>query len=173
MYVKVVLTKNVYVKPEDLGPQLSHRLEYVLREAVEGTRDPVAGLIVAVVDIIDDASVQGKVLETGTVVFAMKYIAVAFRLAPSEVVDGVVTEIVNDGVYVDVGATVIRVSRYSMPRGFVFEGEGDAPRFASPDGTVVISEGSTLRVRVISESTTAIKFGAVGSIDGPYLGLKL
>uniref|UniRef100_A0A7S1QH19 RNA polymerase Rpb7-like N-terminal domain-containing protein n=1 Tax=Neobodo designis TaxID=312471 RepID=A0A7S1QH19_NEODS len=173
MYVKVTERKNVYVPPEELGPQLTHRLEYLLRQRVEGTRVPNVGVIVGVTDIVNESSMQGKVLETGTVVFAMTYTAIAFRLAPDEVCDGRVCAVSPESIMVDVGAAKIRVSRFHIPPELVYEGDGGSPRFVSTDSETSITEGCTVRVRVVSETPTNTLFGAIGTINGPFLGLKL
>jgi DNA-directed RNA polymerase subunit E'/Rpb7 len=173
MYVKITEKQNVYVQPDELGPQLTHRLEYLLRQRVEGTRVPGVGVVVGVTDIVNESSMQGKVLETGTVVFPMEYTAIAFRLVPEEVCDGRVVNVSQESFMVDVGAVLIRVSRFHIPPDLVFEGDGSAPRFVSVDTEASISEGCTVRVRVLSETPTNNQFGAIGTINGPYLGLKL
>jgi DNA-directed RNA polymerase subunit E'/Rpb7 len=171
MFFKFEHKKNIYVQPEELGPQLTHRLDYLLRDAIEGTRIPHVGVVICVTDIINAASLQGKVLETGTVVFAMTYEGIAFRFQQGEVCDGRVVEVSAESFTVDVGATQVRVSRYHIPASYLFDDAGGAPRYAHPDGS--ISDGSTVRIQIIAETPTNAKYGALGTIAGNYLGVKL
>jgi DNA-directed RNA polymerase II subunit RPB7 len=173
MFVKLTLTKNVYMKPADLGPALMHALERRLREAVEGQRVPKVGRIVAVVDIVDDSSKQGKILDTGEVLFQIRYVAVVFRLWPGETVDCIVTDVDNDGFLVDAGATSVYVSQYQMPTTYAFENNGAESRFVTGDGALSIAKGECVRLKIMSETPSNERFGAIGSIKGAYFGPRM
>ena len=60
--------------------------------------------VVAVTDIVDAASLSGKVLDTGEVLFQLHYVAVVFRCFPNEVADAVVTDVTADGFLASIGA---------------------------------------------------------------------
>lgn len=170
MYFKVVLKKIVYAQPEDLGPAIRRKLERYLRSDVEGKRLSDVGLVIAVVDILDGANIEGKVLDTGAVSFAIKYVAVVFKLLKDEVVDGVVSEVRPDALVVGLGATNVYISKRQMPANYVYESDGAVSRFVTHSGDRMVSRGSVVRLRIISETAATAGIGAVGSIDGPYLG---
>lgn len=170
MFLEVTETRRIHVPPADLGPALANRLEYLLREAVEGKRLPNIGLVVAVIDIKEGTTLSGKVLETGTVVFDMTYVAIVFRLVPEEVLDGRVIEVTSEALLVDVGAALVRVSRHHIPEHFAYDVNDATPRFISRDGTRTISESDNVRLRIMAETPQNDKFDAMGRIDAPFLG---
>ncbi len=172
MFIRLQLHQKVTVKPSDLGPAVTRKIEQLLRDLVEGHRLPNIGLVTCVLDILDDQIArEGHILDTGDVVFHVRYSAIVYRAIPRSVVDGSVVDVQPDHLLVNVGGTNVYVSRGQMPPSFEYCSDGGLVRFATPEGAA-ISNGTLLRVRIIGETPNREGFGATGTINEQYLGLK-
>lgn len=171
MYWKLKLKKNIFLNPEHLGPAVHQQLRKQLREAVECQQDQTHGLIVCVIDIENLHEVKGRVLDDGRVLFELQYSAIAWKSFRGDIIDGVVTDVAQEGFLVDVGAVSVFVSGFTMPADVTFkQPQGDAPKFCSADDMYSISSGIKVRVAVLNETPKNKRFAALATVAGEGLG---
>lgn len=193
MFYKVVLQRTVSVTPAELCNTLNRRLLTFLREAVEGkplpSPDSIAyenldsrsaskssAVVIAVLDILNAESLQGKVLDDGSVSFRLTYEAMVLKLHRGEVLDLMVSEVDETGFYASVyGISKMFVNRSQMSSdagvSWVFEPEGAA--WLSSDDRRSIKKDTLVRLRVIAETPQSERGMAVGTIGAPYLGPRI
>ena len=163
MFFKVNLVKNIFVPPEMLGANLIRDLETLLRSAVVGKKVPKVGLVLEIIDILTSSGLEGKVLDTGEVRFAVTYSALLFRALPRECIDVVVSDVLAEGFIGNAGPIDIFIPQLQMSR-FTYETDSVHAHFISMDGKRTISLGDVCRVRVLAETANP-RFQAVGTID--------
>ena len=175
---RIGLKKRIVVAPSELGPQHIRRIEQLLNRAVLGTKVPDYGTVLAVVDILgaDQLKRNGRILDTGEVVFDVEYVALVFTIIPGIVVEGVVTEVRSDAVIADIGHGKVYVSQLQMPEDYTHESDGGGvqSRFVSGDGAQTISVGTLLRLKLLAETPNKEGCMAIGTISGSgFLGPRL
>lgn len=169
MFFLATCHRMIYLPAQDLGALFMHRIEQLLKQAVEGKRLPELGLVIAVKDILAGSDVEGKVLDSGEVAFLVNYEALVFKLFPGEVIDVVVNDVQPEGFYGSVGAATIFVDRLYMPE-YTHENDGSSSIFTRTDGAASISAGDIVRARIVNETPASAVMDAVATIDGPFLG---
>ena len=90
--------------------QVRDRLYEDMEGKVEGTE-----MIVQIIEV-DEISEPVLVPGTGMAKYTLSYRAIVWRPFRGEVVDGMVTSVVNNGFFVDVGALSVFVSKAVRPR---------------------------------------------------------
>lgn len=147
MFFVMSLNRTLVINPRFLGPQLEPTLKRRLKELVEGTVNPRFGFIICVLSIeeLGDGLVKDG---TGDVLFDIKYQAVVFKPFKGEVLDGVVTEVKENVVHVNVGPLRGAIANSNMPPGY---------RFA-PQENVYLCDGRNEKIGVGSE----IRFQLLG-----------
>ncbi|KAG5496188.1 hypothetical protein JKF63_02489 [Porcisia hertigi] len=196
MFYKVVLQRTVNVKPTDLCNTLNRSLLTFLREAVEGkplpSPDSIASIaldftsatkssamVIAVLDILNAETLQGKVLDDGSVSFRLTYEAMVLKLHRGEVLDLLVSDVDETGFWASVyGVNKLFVNRNQMgedaQRGkseWSFEAETAA--WVSHDDRRSIKKDTMVRLRVIAETPQSERGMAVGTIGAPFLGPRV
>ncbi|KAK7199733.1 RNA polymerase-like protein [Novymonas esmeraldas] len=196
MFYKIVLQRTVNVKPSDLCNTLHRSLLTFLREAVEGkplpspdsvssialdfaTASKSSAVVIAVLDIVNAETLQGKVLDDGSVSFRLTYEAMVLKLHRGEVLDLLVSEVDETGFWVSVyGVNKMFVNRNQMGEDvrtgqleWTFEAEAMA--WVSRDDRRSIKKDSLVRLRVIAETPQSERGMAVGTIGAPFLGPRV
>lgn len=176
------------MEPHLLERTLHRHLEEYLRKAVEGTplhlslgnalRSGLArtnqnssAVIIAVLDILNTSSLEGRVLDDGSVSFFVKYEGLVFKLHRGEVIDVIVSSVEREGWWGDVmGVGRMYISRGQMGNEWVYESDGMRGIWITKDGARSVKEGEIVRVRVVAETPQSEGVLAVGSMVGNYLG---
>ncbi|GET91462.1 RNA polymerase-like protein, putative [Leishmania tarentolae] len=196
MFYKIVLQRTVNVKPADLCNTLNRSLLTFLREAVEGkplpSPDSVASIaldfvtaskssavVIAVLDILNAETLQGKVLDDGSVSFRLTYEAMVLKLHRGEVLDLLVSDVDETGFWASVyGVNKLFVNRNQMGEDmrtgkaeWTFEAETAA--WVSNDDRRSIKKDTLVRLRVIAETPQSERGMAVGTIGAPFLGPRV
>jgi DNA-directed RNA polymerase II subunit RPB7 len=170
MYFKMLLKKVITVLPHQLESTVNRALEGYLRHAVEGKILPRVGLVVAVIDIENPHTFEGKILDNGSVQFLLIYTALVYKLFRNEIIDVIVTSVTPSGFRGDTGAQSIQVARSCIPEDYIYESDGAADVFVMKDGSKAIRVNDVVRVRIISETPKNREVAAIASITGDYLG---
>jgi len=176
LYVEYEVEEWVGVPPAKAysGGDLDMVVLDILRDRLEGTYDPDLGVIVAVLE----ATIVGEGILLSmpgdpNVYFLTRYKVLAFEPVLHEVVRGVVRDVREQGLFVDLGPV----------DGFVFRNQildenlemlPDRRGFKSTETGKVIEVGDVVRVRItqVSKPTTSnIKALRIGmTMRQPYLG---
>lgn len=149
---------------------------------IEGTE-----IVIQIIDV-DDISEPVLVPGTGMAKYVLSYRAIVWRPFRGEVVDGLVTSVVSNGFFVEVGALTVFVSRsvgrhgeqckYDEPTRLIvhqmipphlkYTVEGSTPSFT--DNQDLIERGTQVRLRIKGIRGEIGSMYAVGSISEDYLG---
>ncbi|CAM42939.1 putative RNA polymerase-like protein [Leishmania braziliensis MHOM/BR/75/M2904] len=196
MFYKIVLQRTVNVKPADLCNTLNRSLLTFLREAVEGkplpSPDSVASIaldfvtaskssavVIAVLDILNAETLQGKVLDDGSVTFRLTYEALVLKLHRGEVLDLLVSDVDETGFWASVyGVNKLFVNRNQMGEdvktgALEWSFEAETAAWVSNDDRHSIKKDTMVRVRVIAETPQSERGMAVGTIGAPFLGPRI
>ena len=115
--------------------------------------------------------------DTGDVCYKVKYEALLFRPFKNEVIDAVVTNVVEIGLFAHVGPLRVFVSQHLFTpdlNGSDGEGggfKGDQNAWVSGDNEVHIKEGCGLRLKIMGVTVEDNNIQAVGTFNDDYLGM--
>lgn len=99
--------------PKSFGPHMKQKLRSKLIQDVEGTCTGQFGYIICVMDGMKIDMGKGRIIPgDGSAEFEVKYRAVVWRPFKGEVVDGIVSNVQQLGVLVDVGPLTVFISHY-------------------------------------------------------------
>jgi DNA-directed RNA polymerase subunit E' len=176
LYVEFEVEEWVGIPPAKVytGEDLDSIVLDILRDRLEGIYDPGLGVIIAVVDarIVGDGVVL-PISGDPNIYFPVRYKVLSFEPLVQEVVKGVVRDVREQGLYVDLGPV----------DGFVFRGQildeslemlPDRRGFRSTETGKVVEIGDVVRARItqVSRPTTsnirALRIGM--TMRQPYLG---
>eukprot|EP00758_Cryptobia_borreli_P015526 Tbor_TRINITY_DN6030_c1_g6::TRINITY_DN6030_c1_g6_i1::g.11097::m.11097/K03015/RPB7, POLR2G; DNA-directed RNA polymerase II subunit RPB7 len=166
MYLRVILHKTILLSPQDLGATVKVLLEDMLKDSVEGKTIPGIGLVIAITEILENGSIEGKIVDSGDVAFLLNYEAIVFKAFDGEVMDVVVREILPDSFYASAGPYNVRV-QVPLSTGFVYDKSGVMPKFVCQfeGSTEVIMLHDKVRVQIIRETPNAVKhYGALANL---------
>jgi len=171
MFFVKKLKRDILLEPIHLGPKMKKKVEWRLREELEGRCLGKHGYIVQILALDEGAIEPGKIdNDFGSVHMTVTYQAIMLRPFKNEVLDTVVFNAADDnGFFARIGPLEVYVHKYNMPEDMRFDNEkGDA--WVSTDGEVEIKEGSIVRLRIIGVSVDAGQMNAMGSIKDAFLG---
>lgn len=145
------MEKALVIPPKDLRKNIKDLLRIKLLRLVEGSCSRRYGYIVAVTNIDEEHSAQGRIIEgTGDVVFPMKYNAIVFKPFRNEVIDALVTDAVTkEGFFAKAGPLEIFISYKNMPSDMKFDDTAVPPLFIG-DGLVKIQKDTCVRVKILN-----------------------
>ena len=109
MFFVKVLEHRIHLHPSFFGAQAS---DYILDQLYRDREGSNTGtmMIVAIIDV-DDISEPKIVPGSGYAEYDVSYRAIVWRPFRGEVVDGLVSSVVNNGFFVDVGGLSVFVSK--------------------------------------------------------------
>ncbi|KXL46965.1 hypothetical protein M433DRAFT_87331 [Acidomyces richmondensis BFW] len=125
-------------------------------------------MIVAIIDVTD-VSEPKIVPGTGFADYDISYRAIVWRPFKGEVVDGLVSSVVHNGFFVDVGGLSVFVSKAMIPPQLKYTVEGSTPSFTDNQDQTV-ERGSQVRLRIKGIRGEMDQMFAIGSIREDYLG---
>ncbi|XP_033144467.1 DNA-directed RNA polymerase II subunit 7 isoform X2 [Brassica rapa] len=152
MFFHMVLERNMQLHPRFFGRSLRENLVSKLMKDVEGTISGRHGFVLAVTGI---ESIGKGLIRDGTpfVTFPVKYRCVVFRPFEGEVLEAVVTTVMQE-----------------MQDGMEYQA-GDIPNYTSSDASVRIQKDCEVLLKITTVSVVATEIFCLGSIKGKYLGL--
>jgi len=125
-------------------------------------------MIVAIIDVTDIS--EPKIVPgTGFADYDISYRAIVWRPFKGEVVDGLVSSVVHNGFFVDVGGLSVFVSKAMIPPQLKYTVEGSTPSFTDNQDQTV-ERGSQVRLRIKGIRGEMDQMFAIGSIREDYLG---
>ncbi|THW39361.1 putative DNA-directed RNA polymerase II [Aureobasidium pullulans] len=138
-----------------------------LYQDVEGTNTGNF-YIVCVVSVLDIS--EPRVLPgSGFAEFTIMFKAVVWRPFKGEVCDGMVSSVVSNGFFVDVGPLNIFVSKAMIPSDIKFDGNATPPQFTD-NADQVIERGTHIRVKIKGIRGEVGQMYAIATIKEDYLG---
>lgn len=150
MFFILNLKKNLSVTPEYLGKKISAHLLALLKRAVEGSFNSRYGYLVKVLTV--DKYGEGKVQDgSGDVLFPISYKALVFMPYKGEVLDAVITQVIEVGFMASVGPMGLFVASQKISTMYKLDLDARPnPRWTSlTDGTVHLQAGSDVRLKII------------------------
>ncbi|KAJ4907898.1 DNA-directed RNA polymerase II subunit 7 [Raphanus sativus] len=125
MFFHIVLERNMQLHPRFFGQNLRENLVSNLVKDVEGTNSGRHGFVLAVTGI---ESIGKGLIRDGTcfVTFPVKYRCVVFRPIKGEVLEAVVTTVMQHGFFAEAGPLQLFVSNHEMADGMEYQA-GDMP----------------------------------------------
>ncbi|KAG8760159.1 DNA-directed RNA polymerase II subunit [Serendipita sp. 396] len=162
------LTHTILMHPSYFGPRMLEMIEAQLHSAVQGTCSGQYGFIIAVLEIIDVG--PGVVLPgSGQAEFRIRYKAIVFKPFKGEVLDGVVTNVLRAGFFVEVGPLRCFVSKQLVHADMKFDANAAVPSFASHDQ--VIEKDTKVRLKVVGTRVDQTEIFAIATIKEDHLGV--
>lgn len=138
-----------------------------LYQDVEGTNTGNY-YIVCVVNVIDIS--EPRVLPGSSFAeFKILFTAVVWRPFKGQVCDGMVSSVVPNGIFVDVGPLTVFVSRAMIPPEIKYDGNATPPQFTD-NGEQVIERGTQVRVKIKGIRGEKDQMFAIGSVREDFLG---
>ncbi|KAH0788137.1 DNA-directed RNA polymerase II subunit rpb7 [Histomonas meleagridis] len=191
MFWEIELSQKVRIHPTNLSRDIeTSTLGRELRKCVEGLVTPNDGIILHVQKIISfDAGFIS--FRTGFAIFNVKYSAIVFHPRKGQVIDAVITEVKNLGIYAEAGPLSLFIANKCMPEWYQFSWENSsfvpivgATAILGNQGKVkqlttndqrknyVLQRGTKIRVKIINAKphTDLTKLTATATIDDEYLG---
>ncbi|RMY32512.1 hypothetical protein D0866_06562 [Hortaea werneckii] len=170
MFFVKVLEHTATLHPSFFGAQAS---EYIIDQLYRDREGSNTGtmMIIAIIDI-EDISEPKIIPGSGYAQYNVSYRAIVWRPFRGEVVDGMVSSVVNNGFFVDVGGLSVFVSKAMIPSSLKYTMEGATPSFT--DGVdQTVERGSQVRLRIKGIRGEMGQMFAIGSIREDYLGYAL
>ncbi|XP_048605301.1 DNA-directed RNA polymerase II subunit 7-like [Brassica napus] len=169
VFFHIVLERNMQLHPRFFGQNLRENLVSKLIKDVEGTISGRHGFVSAVTGI---ESIGKGLIRDGTpfVTFPVKYRCVVFRPFEGEVLEAVVTRVVQNGFFAEAGPLQLFVFNHEMPDGMEYQA-GDMPNYTSSDASVRIQKECEVLLKITTVSFVANEIFCLGSIKGKILGL--
>ncbi|KAM0674610.1 DNA-directed RNA polymerase II subunit RPB7 [Gurleya vavrai] len=155
MFFLTELSQTLNLSPNDFTSSLSKTLQSLLFSSVEGTCSSQHGFIITVKQITNING--GRLSHTGHAIFNVHYEALLLRPVKNEVLDCIVVDVNNLGIFCEVGPLSVFVSNHHIPKSFLNSG--------------MIVKDKAVRVRIIGTKIDTKRIYAIGSIDGDCLGL--
>eukprot|EP00180_Rhodochaete_pulchella_P000658 Plantae.Rhodophyta-Rhodochaete_pulchella.ctg14892.p1 GENE.Plantae.Rhodophyta-Rhodochaete_pulchella.ctg14892~~Plantae.Rhodophyta-Rhodochaete_pulchella.ctg14892.p1 ORF type:complete len:217 (+),score=31.59 Plantae.Rhodophyta-Rhodochaete_pulchella.ctg14892:1702-2352(+) len=171
MFFMVKMERRMHVHPRFFNSRLKQTLQQRLCMEVEGTAAGTYGFVVSVVGL-DKAQPfpPGHLDEvTGNAIFALKYDALVFRPFKGQVLDAVVTRVMQLGLYAEAGPMTIFVSKYQLPEDFAFDDATECWR--SADQLLKIESSTSVRLRITGLKIEVQGFFATGTMADDFLGV--
>ncbi|KAI9663690.1 MAG: DNA-directed RNA polymerase II subunit [Bathelium mastoideum] len=167
MFFIQYLERTINLHPSFLGPNISNYLKDQLIADVEGTNTGNY-FIICVIEIGDEP--KGRVIPgSGITEYVVTYRALVWKPFKGETLDGVVTSVVQNGCFVEVGPLTCFISRQSIPSDLKFDGNATPPQFTDNAGQI-IERGTHIRVKLVGIRTEVNQMFAVATIKEDYLG---
>jgi DNA-directed RNA polymerase subunit E'/Rpb7 len=164
----VELRRAVHMHPKFFGVRLRDRITQRLAVEVEGTFAGTHGFIVCVLQVVEPFP-EGELDDTsGFAVFNLNYRAVVFRPFKGEVLDSVVTKVVQHGFFAESGPLTIFVSHHLLPPGMEFDVAHES--WVSHANDERIGRESAVRLRILGLKIEATTISATGSVKDDYTG---
>ncbi|KAL2352344.1 putative DNA-directed RNA polymerase II, partial [Cryomyces antarcticus] len=158
---------TITLHPTYFNRDIHELLTNKLLQTVEGTNTGNY-FIICVMDAYDIS--EGRVLPgSAHAEYTVHYRAVVWRPFKGETVDGVVSSVLTNGVFVDVGPLSVFVSRTMIPAEIVFDGNATPPQFTD-NADQVIEKGTHIRVKIVGIRAEVGQMYAIATIKEDYLG---
>jgi DNA-directed RNA polymerase II subunit RPB7 len=168
----VTLKRDVEIHPKFFGAKLMDRLTQRLSVEVEGSFAGKHGFVVAVLEILQEPVPEGRLDDvSGMAVFTLAYQAVVFRPFKGEVLNAVVTKVVQHGFFAEAGPLTIFVSYHLLPDEMKFNPLRESWRSESIEDSEEIRKESAVRLRILGLKIEATTISATGSVKEDWLGL--
>ncbi|KAK0948220.1 DNA-directed RNA polymerase II subunit [Friedmanniomyces endolithicus] len=167
MFFVKLLQDTLPLHPSYFGAASQQYITDLLYTRNEG-KNTGTMMIIAIIDI-DDIS-EAKIMPgTGMAMYDISYRAIIWRPFRGEVVDGLVSSVVSNGFFVDVGGLSVFVSKAMIPAELKYTVEGSTPSFTDNDDQT-IERSSQVRLRIKGIRGEMDQMYAIGSIREDYLG---
>jgi len=169
MYNLVELEDTVRVPPELFALDLEKALKQLLAERYEGKLDRDLGSIILIADVKTDGI--GKVIPgDGAAYYNTTFKTLTYKPELQEIVEGEVIETVEFGAFIRLGPLdgLIHVSQITDD---YLNYDGKNKKFVGKESKKTLSEGDTVRARVVTISLKKAKENKVGlTMRQPGLG---
>lgn len=152
MFYKTKLSESIAIQPSQYTKDIRKSVTSTLYATIEGRCTHEYGYIISVLGDIEIG--EGSIQQTGVTVFDVNYEALVLKVDKEEVIDAIVVETNNMGVFAQMGPVRIFVSNYQMM-----------------PTAVPIQRNDLLRLRVIGVKVDAKQIFAIGSTKEDFLGV--
>ena len=166
-YIKK-LTKTLTLPPSNYTDSLPITLQKSLFNSVEGKCYPNIGIIITVTKILSIS--QNILTSEGYSSFTITYTALTLNLLQGMVIETVVKEVNNMGVFANVGAASIFISKMQMPESYKNKIKDDID-IDNLELDSIICKGFNIRVRIIGTKIENGRMFVIGSIRDECLGV--
>ena len=170
MFYLVNIQKSIRLEPKDLGGNFDKKIMQKIRDNNEGQYSGSLGYVIQVFQLKRDQISEGKVQDTtGDVIFLVNFQALTFRPENKEVHDGLVTEVSQDGFYVESGPLRSFINKERVPAHYVFDRSANA-FISDRDISLKIRVGSDVRYKIFQTKLDVQGITALSTINENYLG---
>lgn len=170
MYKTVTVEDTVRIPPKRFSEDLVKVIKSELNETIAGRVDKSIGVVIAVTDVKEHK--EGRIiLGDGAIYYDVAFDVLAFQPQVHEVVEGVVTELTEFGVFVNFGPMdgLIHVSQITES---FMSYDSKNKVFSDKESSKSIRVGDTVRARIVTVSMRdRVSTSKVGlTMRQPYLG---
>ncbi|MEW5297381.1 MAG: hypothetical protein WDW38_006213 [Sanguina aurantia] len=170
MFYQLTLTKAMDVHPRHFGKNLSEIISARLIEEVEGTCHGKYGYVIAVTNMISKGQGVIKQDASGYAAFNVQYGCIVCRPFVGEVIDCIVTQVLQMGFFAMAGPVNVFVTSGMISEEYEYNTNGE-PSFISADGSSRIAPRTLVRVRIVGSSSTPTELNCIASMKDDYLGV--
>ncbi|HLB69917.1 MAG: DNA-directed RNA polymerase [Candidatus Methanoperedens sp.] len=150
MYKKMRLADTVRIAPELLGDPVEGAVKLALRDKLEGLVDKNIGAIVVIIDVIEVG--EGHILAGDAgVYYDTVFDAITFMPEMQEIIEGVVLEVVEFGIFVGIGPLDGLVHVSQLTDEYVSYDEKNS-RLITRESGRSITVGDRIRARIVAVS---------------------
>eukprot|EP00049_Salpingoeca_infusionum_P023058 m.10172 g.10172 ORF g.10172 m.10172 type:complete len:175 (+) comp5530_c1_seq1:3-527(+) len=169
VFYRMTMKHDVLLSPKHFGPALQQHIKQKLFDDVESKCIGTHGFIVAVLDIVHMS--EGQILATrGDALFEVTYTAIVFRPAAKQVIDAIVKNIQEEGIFLSIGPMLAIVTADNMQAAMKWDADAQPPTFVDETSGKHVVQGDKLRVRLLGVNIQASAMAASASLASDYLG---
>jgi len=171
MFFHVKMTRFIELPPSCFYKNMKREINQRLLEDVEGTCQAEYGYIVCVTEVeeIGDGRIRDDIPEVS---FPVEFRAIVFRPFKNEVLDGVVTQMDQFGIFVEVGPLQVYVSDQQIPSDYTLNTDLQ-PHWAyehNEDPELKITIDTEVRMKLMNVRIELTEMAAVGTLNVNYMG---
>ncbi|KAI6174079.1 DNA-directed RNA polymerase II subunit RPB7 [Aphelenchoides besseyi] len=170
MFFHLSLEHEICLHPKYFGPNLMESVKQKLFKEVEGTCKGKYGSIIAVttIDSIGNGLIQPG---SGFAIYPVRYKAIVFRPFKNQVIDGVVKQVNDVGIFCEIGPLSCFISHHTIPPDMKYDACSPVPCYRTADDSMQIKPNDEIRVKVISIREDASDIFVLATLMDDFLGL--
>lgn len=163
MFFLIDMKTTIYVEPVHFNQTYFERLKEKLISKIEGKMDSIYGFIIKI-SKINKISPPRICYVDGSSKYDIDFKVITFHPLRGEIMDGIVSRINSEGIYVNVGPMEVWISKRCMPEELKFE------YGTYKSNNVEIEKEDEIRLKLLGIRKENTNFNGIGVINKDFLG---
>ena len=161
--------ESFHIHPRQLDKNIIATLRNMVRQKHTGLVTESWGWCLNIVNY--NKITQVKINEEGSVVYEVEFFTINFLLDVEEIIVGTITDIHDQGFFIDAGPAQIFISKDKMGDLYTITEHGDeGKKFVNENTGKTLKKGGKVRAKITTVKYQSGRFAVIGGIDGPSLG---